>query len=324
MSNLVSVFENKRANGWPKHARGRRAFVIELGRALERPYASDAHFTVYATPNGRRLARGALERVCVEMNAIVFDVDCDAVHGTPAPAPDAWRAGFVDLVGGLGKVHPDPFVYMTRGGARIVYRPDEPIVLCTQADAQEWSRQYAVAVAYLARRFGIVADPACKDWTRFYRLPHATREPGGKPERWPMHGDVSRIGALVIDSTTADVDAVRRTTNAFAPRRELDFEQCTTAGFGLLYHLLRARGAIVRPHTDGAFVVRCPREAAHSTGCTGDGSTLLYPPAHGKTVGAIACLHGHCAGMSVRDWLQLFSDQEREAAQRACITRVAV
>lgn len=319
---LVSVFPHKRVRGWPRWSRGHFADVCPLSAALSRTYATDAHFCAY-TSNGRRLTREALDRGRrIELSAAVFDIDCPAVHGSAMPAPDEWRAALLDQVAELTKVHPDPLVYMTRGGARIVYTA-ELTVLTSQVDAQRWSQHYMVACAYLGRRFGIVADPACKDWQRFYRLPHATREPGGQPERWPEHGDPKRIGVLMIEATRADVDAARCVSSVFVERRVLHFEPCTSSGFGLLYHLLSARGAIIRPHSGGGHIIRCPRESAHSTGNTGDGSTVLYPPARGKSVGAIACLHGHCSHMRVQDWLALFSEQELASAHLASSTRCA-
>lgn len=86
-----------------------------------------------------------------------------------------------------------------------------------------------------------------------------------------------------------------------------------TDSHGLLYRLLLARGAILAPHVDGGHLIRCPNESAHSSGCTGDTSTVLFPPTPGG-IGAIHCMHGHCANMTARDWLQLFTAQEREAA----------
>ncbi len=321
---VVSVFPDKRACGWPRWPRGTWAEVCSLSSALSRSYSTDAHFAAYETPNGRRLTREAIDRgKRPVLSVAVFDIDCPAVHGSSAPAPEDWRAALLEQVAELARAHPAPYVYMTRGGARIVYTQPELVVLCSQADAQRWSQDYAIAVNYLARRFGIVADLACKDWQRFYRLPHATRDLGGKPERWAVHGDPAHIGSLSIDATTADVTAARRTSKVFVKRQALAFEPCVSDGRGMLYHLLSASGAIIRPHADGAHVIRCPRESSHSTGFTGDGSTLLFPPAIGKSVGAIACLHGHCSNMSVRDWLQLFSEGDIETAQRACITRVA-
>lgn len=321
---VVSVFPDKRACGWPRWPRGTWADVCTLSQALSRAYSTDAHFCAYETPNGRRLTHEALERgKRPALSVAVFDVDCPAVHGTSEPAPESWRAALLDQVAELARAHPDPFVYMTRGGARIVYTQAEPTVLACQQDAQRWSQDYMIACAYLARRFGIVADPACKDWQRFYRLPRATRELGGKPERWPMYGDPARVGVLMGDAAVEDMVAARRESKAFAPRRVLQFEDSSSDGLGLLFHLLRARGAIIRAHVGGAHVIRCPRESSHSTGCSGDGSTLLFPPAIGKSLGAIACLHGHCSNMSARDWLREFADHELDTARRACL-RVAV
>ena len=315
---FVTVMRDKFARSYPRHERGALADVTELGGALEREYLTDAHFAAYASSNRRRLCREALDQgVTVALTAIVFDVDCDSVHGTGAAVPTEWRRFLREKVCSLAEVHPEPFFYETRGGARIVYVQSEPTVIRSHEDALEWSQTYAVAIAYLHRRFGIVADAACQDWQRLYRLPHATREPGGMPENRPTWGDPNRIGPLCIDATHADVEAAKRASKAFRAPRVLDFRPVVVGGSGLLFHLLQARGHIFREHRSGSFIIRCPREHEHSTGCTGDGSTLLYLPASGEEIGAVHCLHAHCASMSVAEWLGCFDATELERARRA-------
>lgn len=315
---LVTVLSTKFARAWPRHEIGGAVEVKELSDALETTYATDAHFAMYATPNGRRLSREALDRgVTVEIHCIVFDADCEATHGTPEPAPRDWRKAQRDLVIALAADHPNPYMYETRGGYRIVYQQAEPTILRSQADAQRWAQDYALAVAHLARLYGIVADPACQDWQRVFRLPHATREPGGRPENWPTWGMPDwPIGTLLLTATRKDMQEASRLTKAFGRRRIETVMPCTSDGAGLLYHLLRARGDIIRPHVDGAFVVRCPRECDHTVGRTGDGSTVLYPPAATEELGAIHCFHAHCTRLTARDWLACFSDSERDAARR--------
>lgn len=326
MTSSVSVMRTKYAKSWPRHAHGDAAYVLPLGVALTRTYRSDAHFAQYRSPNGRRLAAEALEQgVGVNLEVIAFDVDCPETHGSSKPAPEQWRHCMRDKMRALSRTHPHPYYYETRGGARIVYRQEEPTLLRTRDDGREWARTYAVALAYLARCFGIHADPACADWQRLYRLPHATREQNEGPENWSVLGDAACIGALTINATQEDVDRAMRASKAFRVPRIANLAPCTQQdGYGLLYHALRARGAVFDRRPDGAFVVRCPRELQHTSGRTGDGSTLLYLPAPGEQVGAIHCLHGHCAGVDVRGWLREFSTDELEAARQAAgITRAA-
>ena len=322
----ITIVRDRYAKGWPRHADGERAYVLGLGEALTRTYRSDAHFVQYATPNDRRLTREAFdEGVIVRMNVIVFDVDCADTHGSSQPAPERWRAELGTKVEALSEAHPAPYFYETRGGARIVYRVGAPFEITSQAGAREWSQHYAIALAYLSRQFGIGADPACHDWQRLFRLPFATRDKGAKPEAWPTRGDAHKIGTLQIPASAADVDAARASSKAFSTSRISALTPCTSSGEGLLFHLLRARGDVLREHTQpGAYVIRCPREFEHSTGRTGDGSSLLYSPAAGEEVGAIHCLHNHCAHMTVRDWVRCFGQIEIDDARRAAgMARVA-
>jgi hypothetical protein len=321
----ISVFDHARIRGWPPHARGGHARVLPIERLLGTDFDTDAHFTAYASPNARRLTRGALDRgVRVTMTVVVFDIDCPQVHGTPEPAPQPWRTELLERIAVLSAAHPDPFVYMTRGGARILYAQPEPFVLTSQADAQRWTFHYSIAVAYLARSFGIIADPACKDWQRLFRMPHATRVRGGKPERHPVYGDPRKVGALVIRATHEDVaTAEHRKKSAPRARRMLELAPFSSTGEGLFYHLLRAQGAIIRPHDADAYVIRCPNEKAHTSGVTGDTSTLLYRPGVGQSIGAIHCFHAHCSTLSVHEWLALFSERDIECARRDCVKGAA-
>jgi hypothetical protein len=240
------------------------------------------------------------------------------VHGSSEAAPTSWRDEFARKVAVLAFVHRAPYAYATRGGGRIVFSLGEPYVLRSQADARQWARDYAIGLAYLARRFDIHADPACADWTRLFRLPRATRDVGGEPENWAVIGDASSIAELSIHPTRSDVETAKRVSKAFGSAVVLDFEPTSLDdGAGVLYQLLAARNSIFRRHSATAYVIRCPNESAHSGGRTGDGSTLLYLPARGEHVGAICCKHAHCAGLTVRDWVRMFTAGERAGIQIA-------
>ncbi len=284
---------------------------MELGAALERDYSTDAHFAAYRAPNGRRLSRHAIDELgALELAVIVFDVD-----GPNHQATDEWRRELRVKVQSLATKHPGPYYYETRGGARIVYRQGEPTVLRNQADAKAWSREYAVACAYLHRTFAIEADGACSDWQRLYRLPHATRD-GERPENLPTYGDTGAIGTLVIDATAEDValaEARAKRTFRERPRRAAPR---TTSGQGLFFYLLHARGDVdgdTAPR--GGWIVRCPNRAQHTVNTDWTTSTVLYPPDEGE-LGYVECKHAHCSDLTTKEWLRLFSESEIDSARR--------
>lgn len=314
---LVTVFRDKYARSWPRFPQGAPGYVRRIGQVLEREYSTDAHFAAYTSPNGRRLCREALdEGVAVELNAIVFDIDCPETHGTAAPVPVRWRIALREKVIALFAAHPGGYFYETRGGARVVYRQPEPTVIETQADALEWSQIYTVAVAHLAERFDIVADPACCDWQRLYRCPRATRDGGGSPENHPDSGDPHAIGTLCIEASWADVaKAQKQNERAFTRPRE-NLPTFAGGGDGLLFWALKLRGEVIGQAPRGGWICRCPNRRQHTSNTDGTDSSVVYPAANGE-VGFICCKHAHCVGLTLRDWLACFSQSELEAARAA-------
>jgi len=311
---MISVMRDRYVKSWP--ADGPAIYPLEVGKAMDRAYATDAHFVQYTSPHRRRLCRQALDAGAVAtINVIVFDLDCPAVHGSKEPAPEEWRAETLALMLGLVEVHPGAFFYFTRGGCRIVYRQPVPVTIACARDESQWSLDYIITLAYLARRFGLLCDAACLDWTRLFRLPRATREPG-KVERHDMYGDPHAIGVLTFTPDAADVSKAEAQHKPKAARAEVTGPAYVGNGQGVFYHALRARGDIVRDHAQG-HVIRCPRERHHSSGHTGDGSTLLYPPSGQSTLGGIHCLHSHCAGIDMRSWRNEFTREELDAADKA-------
>jgi hypothetical protein len=315
---LVTVFADKYVRSLPALDEEKpvrqcdRGEVVDVADALERNYMRDAHFATYASPNSHRLNFKSLANgTAIELTCIVFDVDGPG-HAEML-VTDPWRRELRNRMECLAAKHPQPFYYETAGGARIVYRQPTPTILRTREDAVEWSRDYVLVVAYLKRQFGIKADPACADWQRLYRLPRATRK--GVLQNWPTLGEPTDIGSFVADVSLADVETVAvEQRKHLSPRKTLSFNG---TGRGVLFHALQKRGDIAGAHSSGAVLIRCPNESEHTTGQTGDGSTLLYPPDDAHNVGAIFCLHGHCSGLMVRDWLKKFSHQELEAAREA-------
>lgn len=293
--------------------RGELCYELDLGRAFTRPFRTDAHFVQYTSPAKRRLNRDS--GVVPTMSVIVIDVDCKHSHGTASATPEGWRSHMFCALSRLFADHPGGYWYETKGGGRIVYRLPAPQTITCYHDAQEWRRDYAVTLAHLENTYGIVGDQACSDWTRLFRLPHATRDGGTTPEQRWSYGSPNDIRALNIVPTTADLTLAKR-SKAFEPARTVDYRP-SGDGRGLLYHLLGNRGLLLRPWRNGAYIVKCPRHEQHSCGTAGDGSTVLYPPANGKPIGAVHCLHAGCANMTVRGWVDVFSLREVEEAREA-------
>jgi hypothetical protein len=258
------------------------------------------------------------------MTAVGFDVD-----GPSHDASEPWRAEKRPEIETLFAAHPGGFAHETAHGFRIVYAV-EPVTIATEADAIEWSRNRAVEIAYLARRFGIVCDPSCVDSTRLFRAPHATRD--GVLQRRPSLGDASAIGPLQIEPTEDDrIEAQRICPKAWASPRTPNYEGPSPSSLksggrgaaipfddeapGALFAALEAQGLIVRRKDAAAFVVRCPNRARHSTGSDGDGSTIFFLPHSRGRDGAVCCLHASCAGMSAADWRTVLGASDVEVVE---------
>lgn len=330
---FVTVVEHARVLGWPFNETwpdGRpklpresdRAYVLPLSKALTRQYKKDAHFMAYATSTGYRLKTDALaEGVSVKMGVIVLDMDCNEVHGKGKPVPMDWRADVREKCLAVITAHPGPYFYETRGGARLVYRLPVPSLITDDDDRQQWRQDYATTVAYMKRTFGLEADPACSDWTRLFRLPHALRTPGGQCENWPTAGNPKSVAPLWFTPTAEDVEEAHKILpkafDEIGQKTVADFTQNAGDGRGLYFHALRNRGYLIKPFKRDWHLIRCPNEASHSSGKTGDTSTILMPPSGGGVLGNIACLHGHCQHLRVKDWLKFFSKAELEQARIA-------
>lgn len=316
---MLTVLRDKFARSWPRHDGGDRAYVLDAGRALRRTYSTDAHCAGYATPNARRLCGDAVGQVPIMMTMLLVDVDCGATHGSDEGAPEAWRVSEASKVHTLEAEHPGLFTYDSRGGYRIVYALPEPVELHDRDDVAGWSRFYRITLAYLERRFGIVGDGACSDWTRLYRLPRATRNPEAGPEDRAAFGNPDAIGVFTFDPSDEDV----RTAEARgkpAPRRVLDLSTPGSVDSGLLYWALRFRGDVgaeVQLRNATGWICRCPNRAQHTVDTDGTTSTVVVQARAGGEIGAIACLHGHCSSLSLRDWLSMFTTSELDAARQA-------
>ena len=226
---MIPVLRNKDARAWPKHAMGMLAEYLPPEQAFERAFDTDAHFQACSLPAmPRRLCKSPeapfhpKHGLVPEIGLFVVDVDDEVAHRAnkareklPDPKPPKmnareswWREEQVKLEQ-LRAVH-GGFVYRTSGGYRLVVKLAEPHKLDDDAADDRWTRLYVRALAYLLERFGIVADPACRDWTRLYRLPRVMRDEG-KLEQWPTLGNPRELGSWSWPELT---DAARTAARA--------------------------------------------------------------------------------------------------------------
>lgn len=319
----IPVSRDSKLRSWPKFPVGGVARYTDLSTALTSDYYTDAHFASYAAPTiFRRLGTDTLLKpearaelpTGVAMVVAVFDVDCPAAHAGGVGATDAWWQDEVEKVVALRRAHPGGFVYRTRGGYRIVYLLEAPIVLRDGADADAWSIRYCTWISYLRREFEIAADPACRDWTRLFRLPHATRDEGGRPEQRETIGDPSAIGTWTCIVTKDDDVAAKALLKKRVKKSETSVATTPTAvvapSDGVLVQLFARRGWLGDELEPGKWAATCPNEAAHTKGSALDGSTVLYGPNPGEAYGWLHCSHAHCLGRGIRDVLGAFTPQE--------------
>jgi hypothetical protein len=200
---LVPLMDGTRLASWPKRARPPldRMRHATLEEVLTEPYPFDAHFAAYSRPDlPPRIAKELLDHPAlgqgIPMVVLALDVDCPESHagGSRRPAPDSWFDAELTKVKQLLLAHPAGYCFRTRGGYRLVYALEPPLVVRDEATKAEWTLFYMRCCCYLARTFGIVADPRCADWPRLYRAPHATRNPAAGPEQRQCVGDPAMIG----------------------------------------------------------------------------------------------------------------------------------
>lgn len=196
---------------WPKRLRPARIEYAPLSDLLTRSHEGDAHIAAYSVPSvPHRLGTDppAYAQHPVPMCVFLWDIDCAAAHratgGSGAvSADDAWWSATRARIERLFERHPGGFAYRTRGGARVIYRLPVPHIIEDALGEIAWKRLYLSRLAYLARAFGIIADPSISDWPRVIRLPHVTRD--GRFSRVETLGSAWAVGAfeLVEDEASA-------------------------------------------------------------------------------------------------------------------------
>lgn len=205
----------KLIRSWPIHplAGIRRISYHPLSYLLTARFGTDAFTSAYSVPDiPYRLAGDAPSELPtgVPMVVYLFDYDCVAAHKATGGdgdihADDGWWERTLNRTEALFATHPGGYVYRTRGGARIVYLRESPLILGAVGDELLWRREYCQLLAHLARNFGIICDPGTHDWPRFMRLPHAVRD--GKPLDLESVGNPHNVGPLHYAPTDDDMAA---------------------------------------------------------------------------------------------------------------------
>lgn len=319
-SRSVVIVENARVPAYPKEG---VATVATLGDALVSIYPCDAHFSPY-TPSVPRRLKGESLRLgqTAEMTAMVFDLDDVESKKRGQPASEAWRQDVCERVGKLNELMPGLYFYWTRGGARLVYGIEEAALIVDDATAGDWQLTMLSAMFWLKQEVGLDADLACKDWTRLFRLPHATRTPGTAPEDWGDFGDLNRLGtwrvshydAAIRKDAEANVSKKyrKRSVNGGRPMRHRR-GAVGSAGRSLLFHAFQAKGWLGAQVEPGKFDVICPFSGGHSTGHDLDNSTVLFDE---PGLGHVHCSHASCESRSQEDFIEAFSAREMDDARR--------
>jgi hypothetical protein len=295
-----------------------------LPDVLTRGWTTDAHTTAYSVSHlGYRLKEEAIsDDGGVTMVLFIADVDCELSHAANGgrgdmPAPDEWWLQELPKIDVLREVFPNPVIYRTKGGYRILYRLATPRTLASAGDVESWQADYLAWVAVLRRRFHIYADAACRDWQRLYRVPHATRTRGGRSEAREVIGNPYHIGPWTCEPAPDERELAK--TLGKKPSKRVPREHrhaVVSVGDGVLFYAFKARGWVGETLDSGKWSVKCPWEDQHSKGATFNTSTVLFAPGSGDTFGWLHCSHAHCQYRDIRDVLRVFSEDELDRAKR--------
>jgi hypothetical protein len=219
----VIVFPDKYVLGWPEnrhHVDDSRAVLAPAGEIMSESFPGDVHFVAYAADVPRRHTIALLQQdrfaelvpvVNLRMALAVFDVDGPG-HKDNLPYTDEQWRDEQPKIAGLLQAHRGGYVYRTRGGYRLVYALPEPYALRRKSDDATWTALYKSWCKYLGRRFAIVADLSCADWTRLYRAPRVTRD--GVQEERETIGDARALGSWAPEIAARDRVRPKRVDSA--------------------------------------------------------------------------------------------------------------
>jgi hypothetical protein len=296
-----------------------------LDTILTRAWTMDVHTTAYSVEHHPyRLSRDAVQfDGGVVMVLFLADVD-----GPTHLASDDWWLNELVKLDALRQAFPGAFIYRTRGGYRVLYRLPEPHILQSAADVAQWKADYLAWVAALHERFAIEADPACQDWQRLYRLPHATRS-GRRPEAREILGSPYQIGKWTCEPTPDERERAKTLARRPSKREPREHQRETHHRIsdrnGVLYYAFKARDWLGDALDSEKWIVRCPWDHLHTKGTTFNTSTVLFAPGPGDMFGWLHCSHAHCQQYDIRDVLKVLTEDElaRAKQQAGIITPTA-
>lgn len=315
---LLPVLRIAKLRAWPKHPQGGAAGYQLAAVALRQRYTTDAHTAGYSAPSVlRRLDKAAAEQLPggVRMVALFVDVD-----GAEHKADPAWRAAESSKIAAAFAALPGGFCYQTRGGYRLVWRLAAPVIIASADDAARWRLRYWRTLLALSRRFGLEGDPACADWTRLYRLPHATRDEGGQPEDLPTEGDPELRQPLDLEISAADLAAdlaeARRLEAAHPATKDERGKTTTAAPWGAAVKALALEAGEGEPEGGASL----PLEEARPV----DGPAAEAPPrTSGPRPSSKASSGARAPRLTREDRERLWAEKalERMASDLAATTR---
>jgi hypothetical protein len=149
-----------------------------------------------------------------------------------------------------------------------------------------------------------------------YVLAPPSVHPNGGVYRWDVGAhlgdtDIAPLPDVWLRRVTTPAHA--KTSGPVLPSSGLD------AADSWLGHAFAAEGWLGDSMRDGRRMVRCPWARSHSDG-RGDGndsSAILFPRAAGRTLGSFRCSHGHCAGRTWTDVVEVLSRKAKWVADEA-------
>jgi hypothetical protein len=220
-SPLLPVLAHDRVPGWHRNSNAPQISYLDAAEAFTKHHPTDAHFASYdAHETPWRLTLDALpdlaERGGWRMVRLVADIDHpwkkekptdDAGRELLRQRIEAWWQDERTKIDAALAAHPGALVYRSKsGGYRMVWELASPFVVRTVDDKEAWRLRYRRELLYLARRFGIVGDPACSDITRIFRLPFVTLAPGEAPMAPELLGDPAALGPWTHEPSDAELD----------------------------------------------------------------------------------------------------------------------
>jgi hypothetical protein len=324
----IPLIASQRIFSYPKEAeQATPVRYFPLADVLTRAWTTDAHITAYSMETlPYRLSKDAVQiGDGVVMVLFITDVDCEQSHAASGghgdvPASDEWWVSELDKIDRLIQAFPGAFIYRTKGGYRILYLLPSPWMLASTEDVESWRADYLAWVAALRRRFKIYADTSCHDWQRLYRVPHATRRHGGRPEALEMIGNPYQIGHWTCEPNPDERELAKtlakKPSNRASREHRKDSATSVNVGDGILFHAFKARGWLGEAIDASKWSVKCPWDDRHTKGIAYNTSTVLFAPGSGDTFGWLHCSHAHCQDRDIRDVLRVFSEDELTQAKR--------